>query len=243
MFVLEAEDYAFDGSDFGSWVERTMGSKLPAAQGRAAVDWQALGGCAAEGRVLAVGVDAQRVNARVQLLKMADLEATILDARALALTNALLWNHPEAREGCVGLIEVGGNSAAILILDDGIPVLAQSFDMPPLPRHPPYGLSSEEMWAHSIELLRSFEQCLSLDRARIPVDGVETPQVGQIFVAGGGFLIPGLLETLAEVMQWVVRRAHPFERIPVAPGGSGQIAMEDEHLMFMQAMGLALRRS
>lgn len=194
-------------------------------------------------RRLAIGAERARIQAICTLLERAGIRADVLDAHPLALTNALVSNHPEAREGCVGLIDLGQESACVVVLDEGIPIIVRHLPTEPLPRTPPYPFSSDEKVAVVSEILLVFEQILA-SRQALPETMMldDVSWIGQLFVCGGGFMIPGILQQLANEIDLPIRTVNPFQSFPVGPGGEGQASLHNEHLLFMQALGLAMRR-
>jgi Tfp pilus assembly PilM family ATPase len=188
--------------------------------------------------------DAERVDAVLELLRRADLRAAIMDLPALAVTNALVWNHPEAGEGTVAVIDLGGTSTTLLLLEEGIPTFTTTTRIPAEVEPPPVGPSLAQRRRHALARVLDVEAAIEAWRALESAGaGVgEPPRVGQAFLIGGGTRVPGLAEALSDRLEVALRWAQPFERLPVAPLASSPGGLDDEHPMFLQAVGLALRR-
>lgn len=207
--------------------------------------------------VLLVAAKRDRVKARVDLLGAADIGVALMDVDALALHNALVHNHPEAKEGMVALVNVGHDVTSINIVDDGIPVLLK--DLPVgsgwlvqwLRREAGLAPAQAE-WAlrgqqHSADLADALDEAA----ARV-VTGIERASafrrarrpgrsIGRVYLSGGGACIPGLADHVAQMLKIETRLANPCQRVIVRPGVADHWVLDKAAPMLCLSVGLALR--
>lgn len=207
--------------------------------------------------VLLVAAKRERVEARVDLLGAADIGVALMDVDALALHNALVHNHPEAKEGMVALVNVGHDVTNINIVDDGIPVLLKDL---------PVGSGWLVQWLrreaglapaqaegalrgrqHSADLADALDEAA----ARV-VTGIERASafrrarrpgrsIGRVYLSGGGACIPGLADHVARMLKIETRLANPCQRVIVRPGVADHWVLDKAAPMLCLSVGLALR--
>ena len=207
--------------------------------------------------VLLVAAKRKRVEARVDLLGAADVGVALMDVEALALHNAFVHNHPEAKEGMVALVNVGHDVTNINIVDDGIPVLLK--DLPVgsgwlvqwLRREAGFAPEQAERalrdQQHSADLAGALDEAA----ARV-VTGIERASayrrtrqpgrsIGRVYLSGGGACIPGLPEHVARLLKIETRLANPCQRVTVRPGVADHWVLAKAAPMLCLSVGLALR--
>jgi type IV pilus assembly protein PilM len=224
------------------------------------LDFQILAGDADGGKMAVLLVAAKRdlVQDKLALLADAGVEPLVIDVDAFALHNAFEHNHPEALDGIVSLVNVGHEMTNVNILVDGVPILTR--DIPfgsrrvreDLQRE--RGLTAEEaedvvqgrteMSDLSVFVERGVEDvAMGVERAAAFLMTRESGEgLGQIFLSGGGARIPGLAEALGRRMGIETRIVNPFERVPVRPGATGGLNLDQSAPMLQLPLGLALRK-
>jgi len=165
------------------------------------------------------------IEARVALLRQADLNPTTVDVEALALRNALATNYPTAMKDVTVLADIGAHSTAIHLLRNGLPLLTREL-------------------AVGAPAADELEECARRIGRGIDRTGafVETgPGIARVYLCGGGATVTGLVETLAETTGVETRLASAFERIEVAPDVVDRTDLGSVAPMLMLSVGLALR--
>jgi Tfp pilus assembly PilM family ATPase len=240
---LPMEDYVAAGGGQG-WDPAGI-DWLPIPLELAVVDAQPISstGRGQDSAVLVVAAERSRVLAQCALLKLAGLAAGVVDVSPIALRNALIRSHPEAGEGCVAAVDLGHETARVLLLREGVPMMVRQLPTGPLPTDFQVGRVGEDQVALAAELCQIMD--VALDSYRPAFSGPWSDPdavIGQIFVAGGGFLVPGMIQTLAEVAGVPVRRVQPFEAVAMSPTADIHGLTVEQDILFLQALGLALRR-
>jgi Tfp pilus assembly PilM family ATPase len=218
---------------------------LPISQEQAVLDWQAIPSPRSRkgSALLVAGAERSQVLGRCSLLERAGLEVKVVEVGAMALRNALLLSHPDAAEGTVALIDLGHRTARVLVLEEGVPVLVRKLPTEPLPLLPPFAITEADRLTRAAELFRVLET--ELDTPGLQPENpwlVPHLPIGQLFVGGGGFLISGMLESFAEATGLPVRRVRPFEQVRLSPMAGSDGVFEEADALFLQVLGLALRR-
>jgi type IV pilus assembly protein PilM len=198
------------------------------------------------------------VEQRLQLLEKAGITAGIVDTDAFALFNAFELNYPMIETGLYALVNIGLETATIVVCHNGIPLGArdvpygsrqlgcEGVDVPPL-------LATESSAPEvSVEAV---ERVSSLSRQRIAELGTAVERMvgssvsaadrgcrpGAVFLAGGTAAAPGIGECLAHQMGVRVEVASPFLKLEVAPAALGTLTESHRPSVWMLAIGLALR--
>ena len=162
------------------------------------------------------------------VLASASLTASVIDAGAAALCNAVLFNHPEAFEGLAAVADIGHGQTQLCLLDEG--QLAGVADLA-------VGAPDAEVDRQvMIESIATGLERLSVTRRT----GARAAGPGQLFLAGEGSrdAIPDLLADRLEVE---TRCVNAFANLEV----DLQVVSDEPTLdiapAFAQAVGLALR--
>ena len=207
--------------------------------------------------VLLVAAKRELVDNKVGLLQDAGVNPIIIDVDAFALHNAFEYNYPDSQDGIVALVNAGHETTNVNILEDGVPILTR--DIPfgsrkireDLQRE--RGLTAEQaedvvQGRESTDDLGSFvgasadEVAVGIERASAFLMTREDGNaLGRIFLSGGGARIPGMSQTLSRRMNVETEVVNPFERVPVRPNASGDIAIDEAAPMLLLPLGLALR--
>ncbi len=165
------------------------------------------------------------VEARVALLRRADLNPTAVDVEALALRNAFEANYPSAMKDVTVLVDVGGHSTAIHLLRNGLPLLTRELAIGTP--------AADELDECALRIARG------IDRAGAFVE--TGPGIARAYLCGGGATASGLVEILAETTGVETRLASAFERIEVAPDVADRTDLGSVAPLLMLSVGLALR--
>ncbi|MDE2944535.1 MAG: type IV pilus assembly protein PilM [Gemmatimonadota bacterium] len=165
------------------------------------------------------------IEARIALLRRADLNPTTVDVEALALRNALEANYPTAMTNVTVLADIGAHSTAIHLLRNGLPLLTRELAVG--------APAADELEECSRRIARGIDRTGAL---------VETgPGIARVYLCGGGAAASGLVEVLAESTGVETRLASAFERIDVAPDVADRTDLGSMAPMLMLSVGLALR--
>ncbi len=165
------------------------------------------------------------IEARIALLRRADLNPTTVDVEALALRNALEANYPTAMKDVTVLADIGAHSTAIHLLRNGLPLLTRELAVG--------APAADELEECSRRIARGIDRTGAL---------VETgPGIARVYLCGGGATASGLVEVLAESTGVETRLASAFERIAVAPDVADRTDLGSMAPMLMLSVGLALR--
>lgn len=165
------------------------------------------------------------IEARIALLRRADLNPTTVDVEALALRNALEANYPTAMKDVTVLADIGAHSTAIHLLRNGLPLLTRELAVG--------APAADELEECSRRIARGIDRTGAL---------VETgPGIARVYLCGGGATESGLVEVLAESTGVETHLASAFERIAVAPDVADRTDLGSMAPMLMLSVGLALR--
>lgn len=207
--------------------------------------------------VLLVAAKRELVDNKLALLQDSELEASVIDVDSFALHNALERNHPEAMKGIVALVNVGHEMTNVNILEEGVPILTR--DIPFGTRRLREDLQREQGM--------TFEEADEVLAGRVPFDGlgryvegaadevsvgVERAAaflmaqqagdgLGRVYLSGGGALVRGFAEELAERMAVEITVVNPFERVPMAVEAPFEVDVLEAAPMLLLPLGLALR--
>ena len=208
-------------------------------------------------QVLLVAAKRELVDHKVSLLLDAGLSPAAIDIDAFALHNAFAHNHPEAMRGIVALVNIGHETTNVNILEDGSPLLTR--DIPFGSRRVRQDLQREKgLTAEQAEdVVQGREQLEDLsslvDSAADEVGvGIERASaflmtrqdgggLGGVYLSGGGARIPGMADALGNRTNLQTDLVNPFEQVPVQPGATGSVVLEEAAPMLLLPLGLALR--
>ena len=208
-------------------------------------------------QVLLVAAKRELVDHKVSLLLDAGVSPSAIDVDAFALHNAFAHNHPEAMRGIVALVNIGHETTNVNILEDGLPLLTR--DIPFGSRRVRQDLQREKgLTAEQAEdVVQGREKLEDLsplvDSAADEVGvGIERASaflmtrqdgggLGSIYLSGGGARIPGMADALGNRMNLQADLVNPFEQVPVQPGATGSVVLEESAPMLLLPLGLALR--
>lgn len=207
------------------------------------------------------------VDARVELLEMANLKAKVIDIEKYALENALLLvaqNDPEISEGeTIALIEVGATLTSINVLGGQGFVHSQeeAFGGKQLTEtiQNTYGISYDEAQlakrhegsfslpeSYETDILQPFKEEMAAQINRMINFYYSTEaaskygKLSHILLAGGCASIPGTADDIRNKIGGRVSVVNPFENMAISPRVSKKALMNDAPAL-MIACGLALR--
>jgi type IV pilus assembly protein PilM len=210
--------------------------------------------------VLLVAAKRELVEAKMQLLAEAGINASVVDVDAFALHNAFELNHGEAMSGIVALVNIGHEVTNINIVEDGVPVLTRDVAVgtrrlrEDLQRE--RGLSVDDANAlltgydrspHVDAVLPERVEEIALTVERAAAFLFSNMRAGaalrSVYTAGGGSRTPGLNAALAQRLRVPVEHANPLASLSVKPGALGNLIVDDLAPLLMLPVGLALRKN
>src|SRR5687767_2824410 len=209
-------------------------------------------------QVLLVAAKRELIENRLSLLTDSGLTPTVIDVDAFALHNAFEQNYPDSMDGLVALVNVGHETTNVNLLEDGVPILVR--DIPfgsrrlreSLQRE--RGLTADVAEAalqgkdSSVDLRTMLEErvdelAVGIERAAafiLAQSGGDS--IGRVYVSGGGAIVPGLVQGLANRLGVRTEIANPLQRIGVRPDVVQSVALDEFAPMLMLPVGLALRK-
>lgn len=179
--------------------------------------------------VLLVAAKRTLLQDRLELLVSAGLEPTIIDHESLALRNAVVKSEPGAREGLVGIIDLGAEMTGLLLLEGGLPII--TLDLPVGASQIVDADSGPEELLSQLERVMTF---LTTDRPDL--------ELGRLLLAGGGARLEGLPRALARELQVRTEVVNPFAGLRIRPEVVAGIDLDLVAPLFTTSVGLALRR-
>jgi type IV pilus assembly protein PilM len=229
------------------------------------IDYQILGRYPSEKRldVLLAAVSQEHADRELAPLRMLGMDADILDAAPLALTNALVHNAPLDREAYL-LLDIGHSSSHLTLFQRGEPYFTRRLDFGgksltqaiadgvrvPLDEAEEWKLAagsdepgfrvdwtSPEMSAMLNGLRHHLVEELRRSLAFYRTVG-NLPESLKLWISGGSARLPGLAAQLSELLGYPVLLFNPIESLAGAPHGGGRPRVGPQ---FAQAFGLALR--
>lgn len=214
-------------------------------------------------RAVVVAARRDRVARRVGWLRERGIGPDLVDVGALALLNAVEYNHPEATAGVAGTISVGRTRTVVTIMADGAPLLCSGLSLGTATFQrrirrelgldpgaagaatrgegdvPGTGAAASAM---AVQLAGKVEQGVAFLRSREGSPGTGEALPGRFWICGGGVGIPGFVDTLARALDAEVHVANPLARLAVAPSALEGSGGDLPPALFAQAIGLALRQ-
>ncbi len=214
-------------------------------------------------RVLLVAAKRSLVDDAIRVVEGASLEPTVIDVDAFALGNAFEFHRAlntdasEAASSVVALVDIGAKKTSVNILrgadsyftreiylggDEFTSAIAKKLALKPeeaeeFKKHPS-GRESELLPAttQTLEDLAN-EILLSLDYYENQFES----RVEEIFLSGGGSLLPNLLETFQRVFNRPTRHWNPFENLGIHAATAEGDAISSASPQWAVAVGLASR--
>jgi type IV pilus assembly protein PilM len=201
------------------------------------------------------------INQHLQLIQDSGIRVNMVGIDSLALVNAFNFNYSEEgnlKNKTIALLNIGASTSNLNILENGIPRLTRDIQIAgnnfsqKIAENLGIDLKSAEQLklkaddARLNEVLAALEQALSnlANEVRTSFDYYESQNassVAKIFLSGGGSLVPGIKEKLANLLGIELEYWEPLKAISISDSVdfkkikalSGQFAV---------AVGLALRK-
>lgn len=246
-------------------VESEANQYIPFALEEVNLDFQVIGPAPSSPDEVEVLIAASRkegVEDRVACAESAKLRPLVMDMESYAGLSAFdlireqFPGNPD--EMVFALIDIGANAMKITMVkgDQAVYTREQAFGGNLLTQEivRSYGMSYEEAETlkrtgpmpenYESEILRPFLDNLALEVSRALQFFFTSTQFGEVHhvvVMGGGALLPGLSEVVADRTQLNTISANPFAKMTLSPRVRAKILMNDAPSL-MVACGLALRR-
>lgn len=246
-------------------VESEANQYLPFALEEVNLDFQVIGPAptgAEEVEVLLAASRKEKVEDRVAAAEMAELKPVVMDVESYAIQAAyelVIKQLPgQGRGQIVALIDIGATTTKVTIMKDDQQLYAreQAFGGRELTDAimRTYGTSMEEAESikrsntppenYAAEVLHPFVESVAQEVTRaLQFFFTSTPynEVNHIVLAGGGVVIPGVVERVAQQTGINTLLADPFSGMAISPRvRAKQLAADAPSLMV--ACGLALRK-
>lgn len=187
--------------------------------------------------VVIAAVKKDILNQRMKLFEAPGFRIGVVDIDSLSLINAFNFNFslkPAGLPKIISLLNIGSTFSSLNILDDGIPVLSRDIDMaggnsftqkiseaPSVDLNNTEGLKINTDQDKVSKTAKAGESALSAlaSEIRVSFDYYESQSasvVSKIFISGGTSLLPGLKDSLADLLGIEVSYWNCFERINIA---------------------------
>lgn len=212
--------------------------------------------------VLIAAARRDRVQNLQELVELADLEASVVDVQSYALRSAtkrLVDIHLPGQDNAVVLLLKMGAGRTLMQVTVGEAIVHERDQAvggeqltQRIAAH--YSFSGDEAETKKISgaLAQDFESSVLAPYVSTTVQVLErgmqfiynsTPysKVNQIFLTGGGAMVPGLAAAISTALQSPCTLINPFEGMSLAPQVRNNLRLQDAPL-FIGACGLALRR-
>jgi type IV pilus assembly protein PilM len=178
--------------------------------------------------LLAAGSTPQRDFA-LRVLGRVGLEPEVIDIEALAALNALhaSLGGEDASDQVIGLLDVGSKRAALHIGSRGGGLLSRALGA----GAPPVASNGEGLAAYVETLVDRLRETLTFYRGR------HREEVDRLYLAGGGALLPGLPEGLADGVGLSISLLDPLKGLLV--NGAGGESLAGLGPRFVTACGLS----
>ena len=253
------------GVDLENQVETEANQAIPFSLDEVNLDFQVLGpspGSADDVQVLLAAARKEKVEDRVAAVEAAGLKALIMDVESFASQTAyeqVAHLLPGGGAGqTVAIIDVGAQNMHINILHDNESVYLREHGFAgnqlnsEISRR--YGMSAEEAESakrkgtlpesYDVEVLQPYSETLAMEIGRalqLFTTSTQYRKVDQILLAGGGAMIPGLDEVVAQRTGIPAMVVNPFANMAVGAKVRPQALTADAPSLFV-ACGLAMRR-
>lgn len=186
--------------------------------------------------VVIAAVKKELLNQRMKLFETPGFRIGVVDIDSLALINAFNFNFslkPAGLPKIISLLNIGSTFSSLNILDDGMPVLSRDIDIAGnnFTQKISEALSVEPKNTEELKIntdqdkvnkaAKAGESAISAlaTEIRVSFDYYESQSasvVSKIFVSGGTSLLPGLKNSLANLLGIEVSYWNCFERINIA---------------------------
>lgn len=211
--------------------------------------------------VLLVAAKKEKVDEKVELIYDCGLVPSVVDVDSFALTNVFEYNHQNELSGIKCLMNMGKELTTIVILHDGILLLAREVTTgtevltdelqrvlgvdrenadSSLLGVIPEGKTAEEVktiiFGLSERILRNLERANSYVKTAGLGNGIET-----LYLSGGGAKVPWLSSFLKDRLNREVFVADPFRAIGMKEGVVEERIKKEMAPIVMLSVGLAMR--
>ena len=253
------------GIDLENQVEAEANQVIPFSLDEVNLDFQVLGPSASspdDVQVLLAAARKEKVEERVAAVEAAGLNALIMDVETYAAQAAyeqVASLLPDSGAGLtVAIIDVGAQNMHINILNDNESVYLreQGFGGNQLNNEISrrYGMNGEEAEnakrkgtlpeSYDMEVLKPYSENLATEISRalqLFTTSTQYHKVDQILLAGGGAMIPGIDEVVAQLTGTPTMLVNPFANMAISSRIRPQALTADASSLFV-ACGLAMRR-
>jgi type IV pilus assembly protein PilM len=253
------------GIDLENQVESEANQVIPFSLDEVNLDFQVLGpstGSPDDVQILLAAARKEKVEDRVAVVEAAGLKAMILDVESFATQTAyeqIAHLLPNSGAGqTVAIIDVGAQNMHINILNDNESVYLREHGFGgnqlnnEISRR--YGMTGEEAEnakrkgslpeSYDVEVLQPYSETLAMEIGRalqLFTTSTQYRKVDQILLAGGGAMIPGIDEVVAQRTGAPTLVVNPFANMAVGSKILPQALTADAPSLFV-ACGLAMRR-
>jgi type IV pilus assembly protein PilM len=253
------------GIELENQVESEANQVIPFSMDEVNLDFQVLGPAAnspTDVQVLLAAARKEKVEDRVAAAEASGLKSLVMDVEAYATQlayEAMSNQLPNSGAGqTVAIIDVGASAMHINILHDNDSVYLRDHGFggnqlnQEISRR--YGMTSEEAEmakrkgtlpeSYEVEVLQPYSETLAMEIGRalqLFTTSTQYHKVDQILLAGGGAMIPGLDDVVANRTGIATMVANPFSNMAVGSKIRPQELASDAPALFV-ACGLALRR-
>ena len=253
------------GIDLENQVETEANQVIPFSLDEVNLDFQVLGpsaGSPDDVQILLAAARKEKVEDRVAVVEAAGLKAMIMDVESFATQTAyeqIAHLLPNSGAGLtVAIIDVGAQNMHINILNDNESVYLREHGFGgnqlnnEISRR--YGMTGEEAEnakrkgslpeSYDVEVLQPYSETLAMEIGRalqLFTTSTQYRKIDQILLAGGGAMIPGIDEVVAQRTGASTLVVNPFANMAVGPKIRPQALTADAPSLFV-ACGLAMRR-
>jgi type IV pilus assembly protein PilM len=253
------------GADLENQIETEANQVIPFSLDEVNLDFQVLGpspGSPDDVQILLAAARKEKVEERVAAVEAAGLKALIMDVETYATQTAyeqiahLLPNGGE--DLTVAIVDIGAQNMHVNILNDNESVYLRDYNFggdqlsTEIARR--YGMSSEEAEnakrkgtlpeSYDVEVLQPYSETLAMEIGRalqLFTTSTQFRKVDQILLAGGGAMIPGIDDVVAQRTGTPTMVVNPFADMAVGSKIRPQALSADAPSLFV-ACGLAMRR-
>lgn len=229
------------------------------------IDFQILGRYPTEKRldVLLASVSQERLQRRLTPLKLLGMDADIVDAAPLALTNALV-HHADVERDAHVLLDVGHSASHLTLFQRGEPYFSRRLEFggrsltEAIVKHTHVPLEEAEEFKIAagseqpgfrvdweLPEMRAIAECLRRDLVEDLLRSLafyrtmgRLPEQLNLWVSGGSARLPGLAAQLTDMLGIPVLLFNPLDHLTGEPRTGHRPAVAPQ---FAQAFGLALR--
>lgn len=209
---------------FSANIALEAGNVIPHSLDAVRLDYHILGEpTPGQVEVLLVAVRNEVIDSFTAALISAGLEPTIIDVDQFAAQNAFEYAMPEAVSQTVALLDIGQRYCGVNLCRDGKSLFLGDVNM----------AGGKAVDALAAELCRQISFFWNASGAEGGVD--------KIVAAGGGALMPGLIEALAEKSSLPTVALNPFARLELGEGVD-PVSVKQLGPLMAVACGLGLRQ-